>query len=79
MPKERVTDPNDPNVSVEVGWRRSPLGDVQVGVTSDASPYTFEDTGLPFNGWFASLDRDGVNILIRNLRRARDSAFGADA
>jgi hypothetical protein len=35
--------------------------------------------GPHFDGWTATLDRDDVNKLIRTLRRARDSAFGADA
>lgn len=30
------------------------------------------------HGWFAWLDRSAVNALIRNLRRARDQAFGRD-
>jgi hypothetical protein len=30
-------------------------------------------------GWFADLDRSGINRLIRTLRKARDAAFGADA
>lgn len=29
-------------------------------------------------GWFVTLDREGINALIRNLRKARDSAFGRD-
>ena len=29
-------------------------------------------------GWFVNLDRRGINDLIRNLRRARDQAFGRD-
>lgn len=28
---------------------------------------------------WSSLDRQGVNALIRQLRQARDDAFGADA
>jgi hypothetical protein len=32
-----------------------------------------------FNGLWATLDRRGCNQLIRLLRRARDTAFGADA
>jgi hypothetical protein len=79
MPKETVPDTADTAVEVQVGWRRAPIGDVQVGVTNDTSPLTWPDTGAPFPGWFASLDRDGVNRLIRVLRRARDAAFGADA
>src|SRR5947207_9316654 len=31
-----------------------------------------------FDGWYASLDRAGVNKLIRVLRTARDQAFGRD-
>lgn len=33
----------------------------------------------PFDGWFVPLDRDGINKLIRDLRRARDAAYGADS
>jgi hypothetical protein len=33
----------------------------------------------PFLGWFVTLNRDGINRLIRALRRARDEALGADA
>lgn len=29
-------------------------------------------------GMYVSLDREGINKLIRNLRRARDQAFGRD-
>lgn len=32
-----------------------------------------------FDGWHVTLDRAGINRLIRSLRRARDSAYGADA
>lgn len=32
-----------------------------------------------YAGLWATLDRQGCNRLIRVLRRARDSAFGADA
>ena len=30
------------------------------------------------DGWHIDLDRRGINDLIRNLRRARDQAFGRD-
>ncbi len=30
------------------------------------------------DGFYVSMDRDGINKLIRNLRRARDQAFGRD-
>ena len=29
--------------------------------------------------WHSQFDRDGINRLIRTLRKARDDAFGADA
>lgn len=29
-------------------------------------------------GWFISLNRTGINDLIRYLRKARDQAFGRD-
>jgi hypothetical protein len=29
-------------------------------------------------GFYCTLDRSGINALIRNLRRARDQAFGRD-
>lgn len=29
-------------------------------------------------GFYVNLDRDGINKLIRHLRRARDQAFGRD-
>jgi hypothetical protein len=31
-----------------------------------------------FQGWHATLDRWSINQIIRNLRRARDAAFGKD-
>lgn len=31
------------------------------------------------NGWFAQMDRNGINRLIRALRKARDEAYGKDA
>ena len=34
--------------------------------------------GAQSHGWFCSLDRRGINDLIRKLRRARDQAFGRD-
>jgi len=29
-------------------------------------------------GWFVALDRNGINHLIRTLRKARDQSFGRD-
>lgn len=30
-------------------------------------------------GWVVQLDREGINRMIRALRKARDAAYGADA
>lgn len=37
-----------------------------------------EMEGLARSGHYVQLDRSGINDLIRNLRRARDQAFGRD-
>ena len=60
---------------VEVGWQRG-LMDVQIG---SVNPEAGDDPHDPKRGWFVHLDREGVNRLIRSLRKARDQAFGADA
>lgn len=37
------------------------------------------DFDLDFrDGFYVTMDRDGINRLIRNLRRARDQAYGRD-
>jgi hypothetical protein len=57
---------------VQVGWARAKF--VEVGVARfDVS------REMPSEGVFTSLDREGINRLIRSLRRARDAAFGSDA
>lgn len=40
---------------------------IELGAHREADPH------------YLSLDRNGVNRLIRSLRKARDQAFGADA
>jgi hypothetical protein len=60
---------------VHVGWNRA--GWVEVG----AAPFctaTGEPSSEPRPGYFLTLDRDGVNRVIRALRKARDQAFGRD-
>ena len=76
------TEDADPDKSVIcVRWGRE-TGDVQV-VTRlrDAEVFFSEDSDavIPAKyGWHVELDRRGINELIRNLRRARDQAFGRD-
>lgn len=83
MPKEVIGDQyayrgdsenHHPPLQVEVSWGRE-WNDVQIGTTNPAVGKAHD----PERGWFAHLDRNGVNRLIRALRKARDQAFGADA
>jgi hypothetical protein len=88
MPKININDEVTDGFRVEVGW--GPGTWVQVGTTNATSPLVWpaesEDVSEepavkpePFLGWFVTLNRDGINRLIRALRRARDEALGADA
>ena len=85
MPKEIIygDEPyTEPGVSiVEVRWGRE-TGDMQL-VTKAVNRTTGErlsdDAGIHYtDGMYVSLDGRGINDLIRNLRRARDQAFGRD-
>jgi len=58
---------------VTVGWHAD-LEHVQVATIS-RHPVTFEVIN---EGLYVNLDRRGINDLIRNLRRARDQAYGKD-
>lgn len=83
MPKETIRSryeyrEDEPNELVtEVRWSRD-ADYVQLATVvlnrSDGTFVTREVDG----GWFADLDRHGINNLIRHLRRARDQAFGRD-
>lgn len=57
---------------VHVGWSRDRYVEVGVGVFSPS-------TEIGSDAHYTDLDRDGINRLIRSLRKARDAAFGADA
>lgn len=63
----------------EVRWHRWPESHVQV-VTRLKGYEIYAEPGTPTceYGMYVTLDRDGINRLIRNLRRARDQAFGRD-
>lgn len=64
--------PEYPLVVVE--WARE-KGFVQMVTGRCGEPSTMRD----IEGWYLCLDREGINRLIRTLRKARDQAFGADA
>lgn len=77
MPKETVRgesrDPAPP--VVHVGWNARDAGGYVQLATLPGAGGDRGDVGCQF----VDLNRDGINRLIRALRRARDSAFGADA
>jgi hypothetical protein len=91
MPKEKINgvesgpfevadgedDPGHP--LVEVRWNRWP--DSYVSVVTRLSNCELSPPGqdiLASYGFYVELDRDGINDVIRKLRRARDQAFGRD-
>jgi hypothetical protein len=60
---------------VKLTWSREDAGGyVQLVTFKDDNSYESEHE-LPM---YVSLDRAGINRLIKHLRRARDQAFGAD-
>lgn len=80
MPKEIVIDSSCFNeddtrgLRAEVRWSRE-TEYVQLATVADKDPVS---EGFDGCGWFMSLDRRGINDLIRHLRKARDQAFGRD-
>lgn len=92
MPKEVIYAEHEPygpdgseRIVLEVSWGRE-TSHVQLasllvaGSTLEPLPcVSGDDARTPFNGGvYMSLDRHGINTLIRHLRRARDQAFGRD-
>ncbi len=86
MPAESVLDlaafgeEETRGLRVEVVWRKRETsgvpGYIQLATVADKLPAVESEQGA--NGWFASLDRQGCNNLIKYLRRARDQAYGRD-
>jgi hypothetical protein len=93
MPKEKVSGINPVLVSeatgevvevedqpiVEVRWNRWP--DCYVSIVTRLNTCEVSPPGvdiLASYGFHVELDRDGINEVIRKLRRARDQAFGRD-
>ena len=64
---------------VDVRWNRD-AGYVQI-VTKETDAFggRLVDGEIHYtDGYYVDLDRGAINGLIRNLRRARDQAFGKD-
>lgn len=75
MPKETITvgGTTEQPLTVHVGWDRH--GSVQLATKGWLLGAASHD---PETGLYADLNREQINTLIRNLRRARDTAFGRD-
>jgi len=89
MPKEVIHSKYTPDLEstyVQVGWTRgnehveiatvAPTGRLAI-FDPDTGTHILTESVTP--GWFMQLDRNGINQMIRVLRRARDQAFGEDA
>ena len=74
QPGEPPTPPILKRASV-VSWHRD-SGYVELGIQCLEIATSASGTHA---GQYASFDRDGINRMIRSLRKARDQAFGADA
>ena len=86
MPAEKIHDIKSGYHRVGIGWG-SPDADVAVtiDVHSDGLAETEEQITNPADGaprgWRTQtviVDRDGINRMIRALRKARDAKFGRD-
>lgn len=80
MPKEVIYDANSQFHKLEIAW--SPergLGSVGVGVGMAITDDDASGDIVCWNDWWCNLDRNGINRMIRALRKARDQQFGADA
>lgn len=86
MPKEMINSKFDATTYAQVGWSKE-SGHVQLGVLDpgtrlaivERDAIRLENPEEIEGGWFIQLDRNGINRLIRTLRKARDQAYGADA
>lgn len=82
MPRESVFGTDEDGTAVKVGW--SSQGSVQVGVGAVGAFQFVEPlpAGVSVSGNYddlwVTMSRQGINDLIRHLRRARDQAFGRD-
>lgn len=57
---------------VHIGWSKGQ--DVEIGVARYETSQEVTE-----KGFFTTVDRAGINRIIRALRQARDDAFGKDA
>ena len=85
MPKEFIYDQDladyddiSDTYQVRVGWSKE-TGAVQIATLSDLKVPVERAKGVvDGNGFYVNLNRQGINDLIRVLRKARDQAYGKD-
>lgn len=76
-PKAKVKETEMQSMSESEWQQQHPI--IEIGDPEfDQGPPDFE-AGQLCRGFAVMLDRDGINRLIRMLRKARDQAFGTDA
>lgn len=68
MDGDRLMPPEESKMLTETS------GPMSIGTVSIDEPYEY----LVTDGFYVDLDRQGINRLIKHLRRARDQAFGRD-
>jgi hypothetical protein len=79
MPKENINNDFGNETRVEVSWAHDRFVQLttalrhEVAASSEQPEHVTYDTGA-----YVSLDRYGINRLIKILRRARDAAYGRD-
>jgi len=73
MPAEKVNDAGSPYHQMWVHWSRGLHVTVSTVATDPQNPTT------DWGGIHVELDREGINRVIRALRKARDQAYGSDA
>lgn len=75
MPKEVIKIEDGEPRAVVVGWQRGmqvQLATLKINSDQAEPPVPVEE------GQYVDLDRLQINTLIRNLRHARDQAYGRD-
>jgi hypothetical protein len=89
MPKEKIYgdkpfgEEHPEQSVVEVRWDQE-SGYFQIATKEAMAEVFMAGDELPENtipaqyGWYVTLDRRGINDLIKTLRRARDQAYGRD-
>jgi len=90
MPKEVIYGKSfpysekDPAGSItEVRWSRdSEFVQIATRCINISDETVYKDPNKPTltaaDGWFVDLDRNAINKLIKDLRKARDQAYGKD-